>query len=47
MFKKICIIFLSTCIAAAMIFSTSAFCSYNGELNGVTMCDMDAVKVSY
>ncbi len=44
MFKKLCVVFLSLCIVAAMVLGVNASYSNVNEQNTVTMCDMDAVE---
>ena len=40
MFKKLCVVTLSLCIAAAMVLGVNEFCSDNHDLQAVSMCDM-------
>lgn len=45
MLKKLCVIFLSVCIAATMILGVNFSCSCSNIHDCVTLCDMSAGKV--
>lgn len=45
MFKKLCVISLSLCIAAATIWGVTVTYPNGTEQNTVTLCDMDAEEV--
>ncbi len=46
MFKKLCVAFLSICIATAMILGTVTCVSNNNEQNSPALCNMDFDEVS-
>ena len=45
MFKKLCVVSLSLCIATAMIWGINVSCPNGTEQNTVTLCDMEAEEV--
>ena len=44
MIKKMCVVFLSLCIAAAMVLGVNHLDNHDAE--AVSMCEMDAAEVS-
>ena len=42
MFKKLCVVFLSVCIAATMVLGMHTLCSSNNDQDNVILCDLDA-----
>lgn len=47
MFKKLCVVFLSVCIAAAIMLGLNYSCTGNNEQNTVTMCILEAEEELY
>lgn len=46
MFKKLCVVFLSVCIATAMILGIGTCVPKNNEQNTPALCNMDFDEVS-
>lgn len=47
MFKKLCVAFLSLCIAVAMVLGVSSACSGSNVQDTVTMCILEAKEELY
>lgn len=47
MLKKLCVVILSVCIAAAMILGVSAACFGSNDQDTVTMCILEAKEELY
>ena len=47
MLKKLCIICVSVCIAAGMVFSVTAHCSTDTDQDNITMCILAEKKELY
>ena len=47
MLKKLCVISLSVCIAAAMILGVNSACSASNDQGAVTMCILEVEEESY
>ncbi len=45
MINKMCVVFLSLCIAAAMVLGVNVSCSDNNDQDTVTMCILEPVRV--
>ena len=47
MFKKLCVVFLSICIAAAMILGVNTQCTSDNDHDNVILCDLEAKRELY